>query len=238
MSGTAHSMPLPADAAFYREMCVHDAFRMSRTSAVEEGVYGSVFAALDEYCDPRQAEERKPPFVLEGGPGSGKSTVLALWAQRRREHGDASKLREVLVYHHAGASAESTRLSLMLYRLSAMLQQVCELSDLKVGGRTARRAAGAACSTPITSPPLSSPTAQLDEPDDEEQQRRALMRFVDAAVKRPPPATGGASARDRRPVIVIVDNVHCVRTDDGSEGLPLWLPMDLPRGALGSAALL
>lgn len=153
-------MPLPSDAAFYREMHVHETFRLSRSSAVEAGVYDGAFAALDSYCDPRQGEERKPPFVLEGSSGSGKSTVLALWAQRRRQNADAVKLREVVVYHHAGASAESTRLSLMLYRLSAMLQQVCELSDLKVGAGSRTQSSHRALSAALSLPPLT-PSSSL-----------------------------------------------------------------------------
>ncbi|MCX6842181.1 MAG: tetratricopeptide repeat protein [candidate division WOR-3 bacterium] len=96
------SEPAPLD----REAMLHDAFARSRAR---------VYIGRDEYF--RQLDEHAsgdgPPLVILGNSGSGKSALLANWAQRfRKDHPD-----DLFVLHFIGASPYSSDWAAMLRRI-------------------------------------------------------------------------------------------------------------------------
>ena len=63
--------------------------------------------------------DRSPPLVIVGEPGSGKSAILANWVKQRKlymMHPRRSSEKEFLFFHHAGCSAESMKVKVLLYR--------------------------------------------------------------------------------------------------------------------------
>lgn len=100
---------LPADAAYYREECVHAAVESKHARDYLPAVAGEALRQLDAYCDLHAIEESRPPLLVAGAAGAGKSALLAYWAQNRRRDPAARRLGEAVVCHFAGASWESVQ---------------------------------------------------------------------------------------------------------------------------------
>lgn len=64
---------------------------------------------LDAYCDLHAMEESRPPLLITGPSGTGRTAALAYWVERRRRDPACRRLGEVVVAHFAGASWESTQ---------------------------------------------------------------------------------------------------------------------------------
>ena len=69
-----------------------------------------LFTILDQHADTVE-NDVKPPLVILGNEGSGKSAFLANWVARRREH---KHKEEFLFQHFVGCSARSTQVRVVL----------------------------------------------------------------------------------------------------------------------------
>ena len=76
------------------------------------------FNTLDKHADTLDGDV-KPPLVLLGSEGSGKSALLANWVAKRREHKHRD---EFLFQHFVGCSTQSLSLFDTLYRLETELK--------------------------------------------------------------------------------------------------------------------
>jgi len=86
------------------------------------------FSALDQHSDTLEGDV-KPPLVLLGNEGSGKSALLANWASKRREHRHRD---EFLFQHFVGCTTPSLQLNHTLFRLETALKNFFQLREMKV----------------------------------------------------------------------------------------------------------
>eukprot|EP01035_Chromulina_nebulosa_P020413 gene20413-26491_t len=106
----------------------HEAFAASRVSQfVYVPTKDSFFTALDQHADTLEGDI-KPPLVLVGNEGSGKSALLANWISKRSEH----KQKEFLFQHYVGCSTPSLQLAHTLFRLETALKDVFNLREMTV----------------------------------------------------------------------------------------------------------
>ncbi len=66
------------------------------------------FLALDQHADTLDGDV-KPPLVVLGDEGSGKTALFANWLAKRREHRHRD---EFLFHHYVGCSKESFQVRL------------------------------------------------------------------------------------------------------------------------------
>lgn len=107
----------------------HDAYAAARvTQFVYQPSKDTYMATLDQQADTLELDV-KPPLVLLGEEGSGKSSLLANWLAKRREkkHKD-----EFLFQHYVGCSTPSLQLAHMLFRLETALKDFFQLREMKV----------------------------------------------------------------------------------------------------------
>lgn len=83
---------------------------------------------MDQHADTLEGDV-KPPLVLLGNEGSGKSALLANWVAKRRDHKHRD---EFLFQHFVGCTTESAQLSQMLFRLETALKDFFQLREMKV----------------------------------------------------------------------------------------------------------
>jgi len=103
-----------------REAALHDAFARTRA-----GVYigrGEYFQYLDDYV---ASDPQGRGLVVRGESGMGKSALLANWISRCRD----AKVRDEVLYHFVGASADSTDWTTMVRRLLGELKARFEIDD-------------------------------------------------------------------------------------------------------------
>lgn len=107
----------------------HEAFAASRVSQYVYVPAKDVFYnTLDQHADTLEADV-KPPLVLVGSEGSGKSALLANWVAKRREHKHRD---EFLFQHFVGCSTQSLQLHDTLFRLETALKVFFQLREMKV----------------------------------------------------------------------------------------------------------
>eukprot|EP01032_Pedospumella_encystans_P011606 gene11606-13487_t len=107
----------------------HEAFAASRVSQyVFVPTKEEVFTVLDQHADTLDGDV-KPPLVLVGNEGSGKSALLANWVAKRREHKHRD---EFLFQHFVGCSSQSFQLAHTLFRLETALKDFFQLREMKV----------------------------------------------------------------------------------------------------------
>eukprot|EP01038_Epipyxis_sp_PR26KG_P006859 gene6859-9393_t len=107
----------------------HEAFAASRvTQFVYVPTKESTFTILDQHADTLEGDV-KPPLVLLGNEGSGKSALLANWVSKRREHLHRD---EFLFQHFVGCTTPSLELSHTLFRLETALKRFFQLREMKV----------------------------------------------------------------------------------------------------------
>lgn len=108
---------------------VHEAFAESRS---REYVYvpgdEECFQKLDQHAETIEGDA-KLPFVILGGPGCGKSALLANWVQRRKQHKHRD---EFLFQHFVGCSPKSKQLEHLLFRLETSLKDFFQLREMEV----------------------------------------------------------------------------------------------------------
>lgn len=69
------------------------------------------FTLLDQHADTLEGDV-KPPLVIVGSEGSGKSALLANWVAKRREH----KHRDEFLFNHfVGCSSQSLQVNTLRY---------------------------------------------------------------------------------------------------------------------------
>ncbi len=89
----------------------HEAFAASRVSQyVYVPTKDLYFQTLDQHADTLEGDV-KPPLVLVGEEGSGKSALLANWVAKRREHKHRD---EFLFQHFVGCTTQSLEVSHVL----------------------------------------------------------------------------------------------------------------------------
>jgi hypothetical protein len=163
---------------------VHGVFASVRVSG-EDFVYcpsAELFSKLDDYCDELTLAEVRPPLLIKGESGTGKSALLANWLHRR-EHNYTSRSDEFIFWHAVGCSRPSLNVNHLLKRL---------ISGLKVRFELSRHI----------------PRAQ-------ERLSWELPRFLDLASKK-------------GKIVIIIDGIHQLKNNDGSEDNLSWLPLELP----------
>jgi hypothetical protein len=161
------------------------------------------YQTLDQHADTLEGDI-KPPLVLLGNEGSGKSALLANWVAQRRVHLHRD---EFLFQHFVGCTTPSLQvcdhilkyvenflkyipalqLSHTLLRLEGSLKEFFQLREMKV-------------------------------PDTEEELRWSLNRFLAAAAKKHFPAR----------IVIIIDGVNRLKADGAPDGSLHWLPTELP----------
>ena len=87
-----------------------------------------MFAALDQQAETSDLEVR-PPLVIAGPEGSGKSALLSNWVLHRKHH---LQKQDFLFYHFVGFSPASMELQVMLCRLVTALKSSFNLREMMV----------------------------------------------------------------------------------------------------------
>ena len=116
---------IAADQALYtqRQRQLHDAAAMrhvANSAFTPHSRMRKVTQAIDDFCRDDSMNESKPPLVLVGEVGSGKSCILANWVRDRRlrSRGVSSGASQEFVFLHvAGCSRDSTTVSNVLFRI-------------------------------------------------------------------------------------------------------------------------
>ena len=110
---------------------VHKVFALVRVPG-EDFVYSpsmDLFNKLDAYCDEQTMAESKPPLVIKGESGTGKSALLSNWLQRRERitMRSRSMVDEFVFWHAVGCSRQSMNVNFLIRRLIVELKDRFEL---------------------------------------------------------------------------------------------------------------
>ena len=107
----------------------HEAFA---ASSVSQYVFcqtkDTFFNTLAQPADTAYSDV-KPPLVVVGNDGSGKSALLSNWVAKRREHLHRD---EFLFQHFVGCTTPSLSLAHTLQRLETKLKDFYQLREMKV----------------------------------------------------------------------------------------------------------
>ncbi|RLN87887.1 hypothetical protein BBJ28_00006870 [Nothophytophthora sp. Chile5] len=128
-----------------RETATHLAFakRLSTSAALDSWLSGVcarkddfVYAptshylrVLNDHCQ-WDRDARSAVLVVVGQPGTGKSALLANWAEQRRRSERGA--RELIYEHYSGCSYDSVKLSLFLFRFMHQLKISYNLRDFEL----------------------------------------------------------------------------------------------------------
>jgi archaellum biogenesis ATPase FlaH len=100
----------------------------------EDFVYSAsidLFNKLDDYCDEQGMVESRPPFLIKGESGTGKSALLSNWLQRRERSLMRSRTGnsdQFIFWHAVGCSRQSMNVNVVIKRLIVELKTRFELS--------------------------------------------------------------------------------------------------------------
>lgn len=110
---------------------LHQVFSAERVPG-EEFVYCSpadMFNILEDFCDDQSIHESKPPLLVLGDAGCGKSALLANWLQRRQRNGARGRPADDFVFYHAiGCTRQSMDVNSLMRRLMTDLKNRFELT--------------------------------------------------------------------------------------------------------------
>eukprot|EP00601_Ochromonadales_sp_CCMP2298_P003093 CAMPEP_0173190036 /NCGR_PEP_ID=MMETSP1141-20130122/12128_1 /TAXON_ID=483371 /ORGANISM="non described non described, Strain CCMP2298" /LENGTH=305 /DNA_ID=CAMNT_0014114113 /DNA_START=63 /DNA_END=977 /DNA_ORIENTATION=+ len=109
---------------------VHKVFALVRVPG-EDFVYSAsidLFRQLDEYCDEAAMLEPRPPFLIKGESGAGKSALLSNWLQRRERSLLKSRTADFVFWHAVGCSRQSMNVHVVIRRLITELKDKFEIS--------------------------------------------------------------------------------------------------------------
>lgn len=87
-----------------------------------------LFTALDQHADSLEGDS-KPPLVITGAEGTGKSALLANWVSRRADH---AHKEEFLFEFFAGSFERSSHLTYLLHNLEKELKHFFQLREMVV----------------------------------------------------------------------------------------------------------
>lgn len=94
-----------------------------------------LYNKLDDYCDnlPINRQESKPPLLIKGETGTGKSALLSNWIHRRERNSTRSKIHsplgeEFMFWHAVGCSRQSMNANSLIRRLIVDLKNRFELA--------------------------------------------------------------------------------------------------------------
>jgi hypothetical protein len=107
---------------------VHAVFAAQRVAG-EDFVFRPMldsYAALDDYCDDANFHDVRPPLLITGPAGTGKTALLANWLRKREQNSTVTD--EFLFWHAVGCSRQSLGSNSLIRRLIAALQSKFELS--------------------------------------------------------------------------------------------------------------
>ncbi|RLN76470.1 hypothetical protein BBJ28_00007345 [Nothophytophthora sp. Chile5] len=143
--GTLMVVPRVESTIASRETATHLAFakRLSTPAALGNWLTGVctrkddfVYAptshylrVLNDHCQ-WDRDARSAVLVVVGQPGTGKSTLLANWAEQRRRSERGA--RELIYEHYSGCSYDSVKLSLFLFRFMHQLKISYNLRDFEL----------------------------------------------------------------------------------------------------------
>ena len=111
---------------------VHKVFALVRVPG-EDFVYSAsidLFNTLDDYCDEQGMAESRPPFLIKGESGTGKSALLSNWLQRRERtltRSRASNSDYFIFWHAVGCSRQSMNVNVVIKRLIVELKTRFEI---------------------------------------------------------------------------------------------------------------
>jgi hypothetical protein len=113
------------------ESHLHNVFARERVPG-EDFVYtpsSELFNILEDFCDDQQIHESRPPLLILGNSGSGKSALLANWLQRRQRNMTRSRAADDFVFWHAvGCTRQSMDVNNLMRRMMRDLKARFELS--------------------------------------------------------------------------------------------------------------
>lgn len=166
---------------------IHKVFASVRIPG-EDFVYNSssdLFSILEDYCHD-QANGLKPPLLILGESGVGKSALLSNWLEKKHRNAlrSRSSVDEFIFWHAVGCSRQSTNVNNLIRRLIVDLTNRFELS-------------------------------MRDVPVHQERLSWELPRFLELASKR-------------GKIIVVIDGVNRLMSDEDNEASLAWLPLELP----------
>ena len=106
----------------------HDSFAASRSNDfVYVPIRETLSIQLDHHADTVEADV-KPPLVITGPEGSGKSAVLANWANDRRKN----KHRDEFIFTHFVSGSRNAELGNCLNRLVTQLHDFFHLREMEI----------------------------------------------------------------------------------------------------------
>lgn len=144
-----------------------------------------LFTILDQHADTVE-NDVKPPLVILGNEGSGKSAFLANWVHRRREH---KHKEEFLFQHFVGCSARSSQVLYDTSRTLMLESTHVNLFQIQLGHTLLRIEKALKDFFQLR---------EMEVPDSEERLRWSLSRFLAAAAKKHSPAR----------IVIVIDGVN------------------------------
>lgn len=111
---------------------IHGVFANTRLSG-EDFVYcpsADLYTKLDDYCDELTFSEVRPPLMIKGDFGTGKSALLSNWIHRRENNTAKNRVNndEFIFWHAVGCSRQSLNVNNLIRRLLSGLKTRFELS--------------------------------------------------------------------------------------------------------------
>ncbi|KAJ0407303.1 hypothetical protein ATCC90586_002231 [Pythium insidiosum] len=139
------------------------------------------------------------PLLVVVGQPGDGKSALLAHWAESRRLTEAADGHEFIYEHYSGCSFDSIKLSLLLFRFMNQIKVTFGLRDF-----------------------------ELPHEHDEERLKFSFARCLEAAVGRSSQPRAAAGAK-RKKIILIVDGIDCIRTEDGGDSLS-WLPMAFPAG--------
>lgn len=110
---------------------LHNVFASQRVPG-EDFVYvpsAELFNVLEDFCDDQSIHEPRPPLLILGNSGSGKSAILANWLHRRQRNATRARNSDDFVFWHVvGCTRQSMDVNNLMRRLMIDLKHRFELS--------------------------------------------------------------------------------------------------------------
>ena len=176
-----------------RERLNHEAYAEMRRKVYVNGE--KYFKQLDDYC-----ESDRPPLLILGESGSGKSALLSNWTMQYRKHNPNT----FLLCHYIGSTVDSANHITILRRI---MKEIKDRYEPGSKGSTENR--------PSITDSYSEVYDTLDVPDKPHEVIAAFPHWL-------------AKAAEKGKFILIIDALNQLEEKDGSFDLG-WLPSFIPK---------